>query len=60
MTRDIALQVERLGTARDPWGNEFQLVIPGQINVDFDIVSYGKDGQSGGEGENADIVNGKR
>jgi len=45
---------------RDPWGNEFQLVIPGQINVDFDIVSYGKDGQSGGEGENADIVNGKR
>lgn len=22
VTRDIALQVERLGTARDPWGNE--------------------------------------
>ena len=45
---------------RDPWGNEFQLVIPGQVNFDFDIVSYGKDGQPGGEGENSDIVNGKR
>lgn len=45
---------------RDPWGNEYQLVIPGQINVDFDIVSLGADGQQGGEGENADIINGKR
>jgi hypothetical protein len=24
--------------------------------VDFDIVSYGADGQPGGEGENADVV----
>ncbi len=45
---------------RDPWGNEYHLVIPGQVNVDFDIVSYGKDGQPGGEDENGDIVNGKR
>jgi general secretion pathway protein G len=45
---------------RDPWGNEYHLVVPGQVNVDFDIVSYGKDGQQNGEGENADIINGKR
>lgn len=40
----------------DPWGNEFLLVIPGQKNYDFDIVSYGSDGQPGGEGEATDII----
>lgn len=40
----------------DPWGNKFVLVVPGQKNVDFDIVSYGADGKPGGDGENADIV----
>jgi len=45
---------------KDPWGNDFQLRIPGEFNADFDIVSYGSDGAPGGEGEAADIVNGKR
>jgi general secretion pathway protein G len=40
----------------DPWGRRFVLVIPGNRNVDFDIVSYGADGQPGGDGENADVV----
>ena len=40
----------------DPWGNKFVLVIPGQVNYDFDVVSYGADGQPGGEGEDADII----
>ena len=40
----------------DPWGNPFVLRIPGEKNVDFDVVSYGADGRPGGEGENADIV----
>lgn len=40
----------------DPWGNPFILVIPGVKNFDFDIVSYGKDGQPGGTGEDADII----
>lgn len=41
----------------DPWGNEFVLLIPSDHgNADFDIVSYGADGQPGGEGEDADIV----
>jgi len=52
--------VDSADSLNDPWGNPFQLVIPPQVNADFDIVSYGKDGQPGGEGENADIVNGKR
>lgn len=41
---------------KDPWGNLFVLVIPGHKNVDFDVVSYGFDGQPGGDGENEDIV----
>jgi general secretion pathway protein G len=41
---------------KDPWGNLFVLVVPGQKNVDFDIVSYGKDGQPGGADEAEDVV----
>jgi general secretion pathway protein G len=44
----------------DPWGNEYVLVVPGEVNFDFDIVSYGSDGQPGGEGEAGDIINGQR
>lgn len=44
----------------DPWGNMYVLRIPGEVNVDYDIVSFGKDGQPGGEGENQDIVNGQK
>jgi general secretion pathway protein G len=40
----------------DPWGKPFVLRIPGVRNPDFDIVSLGKDGAPGGEGEDADIV----
>ncbi len=40
----------------DPWGRKYLLVLPGARNIDFDIVSYGADGQPGGEGENADVV----
>lgn len=40
----------------DPWGNKFILVIPGNKNYDFDIVSYGADATPGGTGEDADVV----
>ena len=41
---------------KDPWGNPFLLEIPDKRNTaDFDIVSYGADGQPGGTGDNADI-----
>ncbi|MFG0328669.1 MAG: type II secretion system major pseudopilin GspG [Phycisphaerales bacterium] len=39
----------------DPWGNEFMIVVPGERNFDYDIVSYGSDGKPGGEGEDEDI-----
>lgn len=52
--------VENVDALKDPWGREYILRIPPEFNADFDIVSYGADGQPGGEGENADIVHGKR
>jgi general secretion pathway protein G len=40
----------------DPWGNEFILEYPGRDGKDFSIISFGADGQPGGEGEAADII----
>ncbi|MCA9278947.1 MAG: type II secretion system major pseudopilin GspG [Phycisphaeraceae bacterium] len=41
----------------DPWGNKYVLQVPGNKNpYDFDVISYGADGQPGGEGDSTDIV----
>ncbi|QOJ00719.1 MAG: type II secretion system major pseudopilin GspG [Phycisphaeraceae bacterium] len=48
--------IENREALTDPWGRRFELVIPGRKNVDFDIISYGADGQPGGTDENADVV----
>lgn len=40
----------------DPWGGEYQYVFPGE-HGEFDIYSFGADGQEGGEGEYADQTN---
>lgn len=40
----------------DPWGKPYQYVQPGE-HGEFDLFSLGKDGQPGGTGEAADIVN---
>jgi general secretion pathway protein G len=40
----------------DPWGKPYIYKVPGEKG-DFDLVSYGKDGQAGGAGEAADISN---
>jgi general secretion pathway protein G len=43
---------------RDPWKNEYVYQYSGKVHPgSFDLMSYGADGQPGGEGENADIVN---
>ena len=39
---------------KDPWGNDFIYISPGE-HGDFDLSSYGGDGARGGEGNNADI-----
>jgi general secretion pathway protein G len=40
----------------DPWNHPYQYAYPGQ-HGEFDVFSYGADGQEGGEGINADIGN---
>ena len=42
----------------DPWGRKYGYQYPGMRNVNsYDLWSYGADGQPGGSGENADIIN---
>ena len=42
----------------DPWGNPLFYISQGTINPgSFDLISFGADGQEGGEGENADVYN---
>ena len=43
------------GIPLDPWGNEYEYFYPGTHGNKFDIISYGADGQPGGEGEDADV-----
>ncbi len=43
---------------KDPWQHDYVYLNPGQAHPDsYDVKSYGADGQAGGEGDNADIVN---
>lgn len=39
----------------DPWGNPYVYRSPGQGGA-FDLLSYGKDGEEGGEGTDADLT----
>jgi len=43
--------------SKDPWGNDYQYVLPGTHGKTYDLYSLGADGQPGGEGINADIGN---
>ena len=42
-------------TLKDPWGRDYEYTVPGE-HGDFDILSYGADGQPGGDDNNADIT----
>ena len=49
---------QRGSLPKDPWGRDYVYIYPGVKNPNiYDIASYGKDGQKGGEGEDADIGN---
>ena len=38
----------------DPWGRAYQYLNPG-VKGEIDVMSFGADGQPGGEGKNADV-----
>jgi len=40
---------------QDPWGHAFQYRAPGQ-HGEYDLLSLGRDGRPGGDGEDADLV----
>ena len=42
---------------QDPWGHPYLYRQPGPNGTDYQILSYGKDGQPGGNGDDADISN---
>lgn len=46
--------LEKGQVPKDPWGNEYVYLSPGRHH-DYDLVSYGADGEEGGEGKNQDI-----
>lgn len=39
---------------KDPWSNSYIFMVPGRSS-EFEIISYGSDGQPGGSGEAEDI-----
>jgi general secretion pathway protein G len=41
---------------KDPWGNDYHYVAPGQ-HAEYDLFSLGADNKEGGEDENQDVVN---
>ena len=49
-------QLKEIIPLKDTWGNVFDYRCPGQ-HLDYDLVSFGANGEPGGEGEDADITN---
>jgi general secretion pathway protein G len=47
--------LEKGKVPKDPWDNEYVYLCPG-THDDYDIISYGTDGEPGGEGKNRDIT----
>ena len=40
----------------DPWNHDYIYLAPGQRGEPFEIISYGDDGEPGGDGESADLT----
>ena len=48
----------RKAVPNDPWGNPYVYLSPGENSKQgYDLMSYGADGQPGGEAEDADVTN---
>lgn len=52
--------LSKIEVPNDPWKRPYIYRSPGEVNTNgYDLMSYGADGQPGGEGDNADIVSWK-
>jgi len=40
---------------KDPWDHDYHYYSPGNEGRDYELISYGADGEPGGEGKSADI-----
>ena len=47
--------LERGKVPLDPWGNEYIYISPGDEGREYEIISFGRDGERGGEGPDKDI-----
>ena len=47
--------LEKREIPKDPWQSPYIYIAPG-LHGDYDILSYGADGEEGGEGEDSDIT----
>ncbi len=41
---------------KDPWGYDYEYLVPGQNGLPYSIRAFGADGREGGEGKDADIT----
>ncbi|MDP7009000.1 MAG: type II secretion system major pseudopilin GspG [Phycisphaerales bacterium] len=48
--------LERSADLIDPWGTPYEIIVPGDVNASFDVISWGEDKASGGEGAAADLT----
>jgi general secretion pathway protein G len=48
--------LKKTSVPKDPWGNEYKYVAPGDQSRPYDILSFGGDGKEGGDGEGKDIT----
>ncbi|MBK5101798.1 MAG: type II secretion system major pseudopilin GspG [Desulfobacteraceae bacterium] len=46
--------LEKGRVPKDPWGNDYVYLSPG-VHGELDLMSYGADGEPGGEGKDKDI-----
>jgi general secretion pathway protein G len=40
----------------DPWGRAYLFIAPGPDGHPYEVITYGADGQTGGTGEDADLL----
>ena len=47
--------LDGIAVPTDPWGEPYIYLVPGRHGESFEIISYGSDGERGGEGDARDL-----